>query len=58
VDIRETGMNEEECFIITIHGIDHYLHATTAYELYKKMGEVITEWDKEAKRHGAPGVIE
>ena len=58
VSVRETGDGEGECIVITIHGMQHYLHSTTAYELYKMLGETITKWDKMAKAHGAPGVIE
>lgn len=57
VGIREADNDVEECFMITIHGVQHYLHATTAYELYKMMGTAITKWDAYAKSYGMPGVL-
>lgn len=58
VGVRETPDGVDECFVVTIHGVDHYLHSTTAYELYKMLGEAIPKWDKVAKAHGQPGVLE
>lgn len=58
VSVEETFDDQAECFVVTIHNIEHYLHATTAYELYKMLGERITKWDKKAKANGTPGVID
>lgn len=33
VNVKLTGDEVDECVKVTIHGIDHYLHATTAREL-------------------------
>lgn len=56
-DITESSDEDDECFIITIHGTSHYLHASTAYELLKKMAIVIKNWDEKCKKMGLPGVI-
>lgn len=58
VDVQLTPKKDDECILITIHGVKHYLHSTTAYELYKKLETKITEWDKQAKADGVPGVID
>lgn len=57
VAVKETADSDEECFIVTIHGVKHYLHATTAYELQKMLDTTIKQWDKKAKAYGAPGVL-
>ncbi|SDZ26534.1 hypothetical protein SAMN05216554_2905 [Herbiconiux ginsengi] len=57
-DVELTGDDDSECIAVTIHGVRHYLHSTTAYELSKKLDGRIREWDVYAKSKGAPGVID
>ncbi len=57
ITVTETADSDDECILVTIHGVRHYLHATTAYELQKMLGKTIKAWDKKAKAHGAPGVL-
>jgi hypothetical protein len=33
-DSELTGPDEDECVVVTIHGVRHHLHATTARELH------------------------
>jgi len=57
VSVELTGDDEGECMVLTIHGVRHYLHSTTAYELSKKLSGRIEEWDVYAKSQGASGVL-
>lgn len=57
VGVGLTGDDVSECFVVTIHGVRHYLHSTTAHELSKMLQAKISEWDVYAKSHGAPGVL-
>jgi len=56
VSSRMTGDEAEECICVTIHGVDHYLHSTTARELHRSVGRTLYEWNKatrrELKKHG------
>lgn len=58
VDVDLTGIEDDECIVVTIHGVRHYLHTTTAHELNKKLTSRIQEWDRGAKALGAPGVLD
>ncbi len=51
-----TGDDEAECIEITIHGVKHYLHSTTARELSNMLVGRIDEWNGMARAHGSPGV--
>jgi hypothetical protein len=57
VDVALTDWEESECIVVTIHGVQHFLHSTTAHELSKKLDARIGEWDAYAKSQGAPGVL-
>jgi hypothetical protein len=56
VAVTLTGDDVGECIEVTIHGVKHYLHSTTARELTNMLESNLTEWNKKAKAHGAPGV--
>ena len=58
VDVELTGIDQEECIVVTVHGVRHYLHSTTAHELSKKLSSRIKEWDADAKARGALGVLD
>ncbi|WAH99765.1 hypothetical protein [Arthrobacter sp. MMS18-M83] len=56
VGVALTGKDQEECIEVTIHGVRHYLHSTTAQELSKMLSSRINEWNKTAQAAGFPGV--
>jgi hypothetical protein len=37
VDSELTGSDDDECVVVTIHGVRHYIHATTARELQRSL---------------------
>ncbi len=45
-----------ECFEITIHGVRHYLHSTTARELSYRLVARLDEWNAAARAAGYPEV--
>lgn len=45
-----------ECVLVTIHGVQHYLHSTTARELNTMLEAKLDEWNDRAMEHGARGV--
>jgi hypothetical protein len=47
-----TGDDTVECVAIQIHGVTHYLHSTTAAELYKALGARLREWNGPATAAG------
>jgi predicted phosphohydrolase len=46
----------DECVEVTIHGVRHYLHSTTARELSNKLLGRIEEWNTIAQAAGVPEV--
>lgn len=50
--VRLTSDDAVECIAIEIHGVTHYLHSTTAAELYKALGARLREWNGPAKAAG------
>ena len=56
VGVALTGPDQEECIEVTIHGVRHYLHSTTAEELRKMLSSRIDEWNEIAVTGGASGV--
>ncbi len=56
VAVALTGDDQGECIEVTIHGVQHYLHSTTAQELNRMLSSRINEWNKHARAGGAPGV--
>jgi hypothetical protein len=57
VNVELTGDDRDECIAVTIHGVRHYLHSTTAQALSEKLIGRIQKWDTYAKSQGAPGVL-
>lgn len=57
VSVDLTGDDVGECIAVTVHGVRHHLHATTAQALSERLIDRIAEWDAMAKSAGAPGVL-
>lgn len=57
VQVDLTSADQDECIVVTIHDVRHYLHSTTAQALSERLAEKVEEWDREAKSHGAAGVL-
>lgn len=51
-----TDDDDFECVRVTIHGVQHYLHASTARELQKALGSRLDEYNALCVEHGAPTV--
>lgn len=45
VQTKLADLVDKECIIVTIHGIDHYLHATTARELSNKLIDSLNDYN-------------
>jgi hypothetical protein len=56
VAVTLTGDDEAECIEVTIHGVRHFLHSTTARELSNMLVARIEEWNVVARAAGVPGV--
>lgn len=56
VEVILTGDDEAECIEVTIHGVRHFLHSTTAREFSNMLIARIEEWNVIARTGGAPGV--
>jgi hypothetical protein len=56
VGVELTGDDQGECIEITVHGVKHYLHSTTARELSNMLLGKIDEWNSTAKAAGVPTV--
>ena len=56
VAVALTTDDIEECIEITIHGVKHYLHASTARELSDRLVSRIDEWNAIARAAGFPEV--
>lgn len=56
VNVAITDPDEDECIVVTIHGVRHHLHSTTARELTNMLESKLDEWNVIAKRGGAGGV--
>lgn len=56
VAVALTGDEIGECIQVTVHGVAHYLHATTAQELSKMLIARLEEWNAIAKEAGFPPV--
>lgn len=53
VGIVMSGVDQKECIEVTIHGVKHYLHSTTARELSNMLLARIDEWNELAVSEGA-----
>lgn len=56
VGVALTEDDQDECIEVTIHGVRHYLHSSTAQELSRMLSARIEEWNKIAQASGFPGV--
>ncbi|TCN40505.1 hypothetical protein EV644_106434 [Kribbella orskensis] len=56
VGVALTDDEVGECIEITIHGVKHYLHSTTARELSNRLVARIDEWNAIARAAGVPEV--
>ena len=56
VGVALTGNDQGECIEVTIHGVRHYLHSTTARELGNMLDSRIDEWNGTARAAGVPEV--
>ncbi|XKH57864.1 hypothetical protein LG293_07030 [Citricoccus nitrophenolicus] len=56
MNVELTDDEQEECIEITIHGVRHYLHSSTARELSNMLTSKIDEWNSAARAAGFPGV--
>jgi hypothetical protein len=46
VRVELTDAAQDECIVVTIHGVAHYLHSTTARELEKALAVKLDEWNQ------------
>jgi hypothetical protein len=56
VGVVLTEDTADECIEVTIHGIRHNLHSTTARELEKMLSSRIESWNLVARAAGYPTV--
>ncbi|MFB2554903.1 hypothetical protein [Herbiconiux liangxiaofengii] len=56
VGVAITDPSDDECIEVTIHGVRHYLHSSTARELSNMLSERLDEWNGIAQQQGLPGV--
>jgi hypothetical protein len=52
VSVALTQDELDECIEVTVHGVRHYLHSTTAYELRNMLVERLDEWQRAAELEG------
>lgn len=52
VSCELTGDDTSECMIITIHGIEHYLHASTSRELEKMIHNQLETFNQKCREYG------
>ena len=56
VSVALTDADQGECVEVTVHGVKHYLHSTTARELSNMLVAKIDEWNATAVAGGAAPV--
>lgn len=49
IGVAITDIDQDECIEITIHGVRHYLHTTTAEELSRMLRGQLDEWSNTAR---------
>ena len=52
VAVALTGSESEECFRLTVHGVEHYLHSSTTRELSNMLLVRLDEWNATAVAAG------
>lgn len=55
-DSELTDPEADECVVVTVHGVQHYLHSTTAQALHASLGETLAQYNAVCDRSGLPGV--
>lgn len=55
VSVDLTADEVDECIEVSIHGVRHYLHSTTARELSNMLLKRLDEWNTKARAAGWPG---
>ena len=56
VDAELTGDDDFECVLVTIHGVKHYLHASTARELQLMLEGKLKQYNATCEELGVPQV--
>ncbi|NWF25219.1 hypothetical protein HW130_02900 [Streptomyces sp. PKU-EA00015] len=56
VSAELTGDDQFECVLVTIHGVEHYLHASTARELQLMLDSKLKEYNGVCEELGVPQV--
>jgi hypothetical protein len=51
-----TGDEDDECVFVTIHGVKHRLHATTARALEESLRRTLVEYNQKCAEAHVPGV--
>lgn len=51
-----TDADQDECVVVTVHGVEHYLHATTARELQESLSKTLVEYNARCDAAGVPRV--
>jgi hypothetical protein len=51
-----TGDDEFECVVVTVHGVKHYVHASTARELQLMLEGTLKEYNAGCEELGVPQV--
>jgi hypothetical protein len=47
VHVEVTGDETVECFVVTVHTVKHYLHASTARELQKMLQVALDQFNRD-----------
>jgi hypothetical protein len=50
VSVKLTDASALECVKVTVHGVEHYLHATTARELEQMLTRELITYNKQVKQ--------
>ncbi|MFJ6003949.1 hypothetical protein [Arthrobacter sp. NPDC092385] len=56
VGVTLTDDDQDECIEVTIHGVRHYLHSSTAQKLSTMLSSRIEEWNERPQALGLPTV--
>lgn len=56
VAVALTGDDQGECIEVTVHGVKHYLHSSTARELSNMLISNLEKWNTTASAAGFPTV--
>jgi hypothetical protein len=53
VDLTDADEDEDECVLITIHGVKHCVHASTAFELQRMLESGLKSFNSVSEHDGA-----